>query len=59
MAKAIELNSIDTYDYLVESGAENLGEIEFPDGTKQIKFDDTLWDQAKAIYCQENGIDLH
>ena len=47
------------YDYLLESGAETSGEVEFPDGTRQKKFDDTLWDSTKAKYCLENGISLH
>lgn len=47
------------YDYLLESGAETSGEVEFPDGTKQKKFNDTLWDSTKAKYCLENGISLH
>lgn len=47
------------YDYLLESGAETCGEVEFPDGTKQRKFKDGLWDGTKAKYCLENNITLH
>ena len=46
------------YDHLLKT-AEILGEIEFPDGTIQKKFDDTLWDSTKAEYCKENQISLH
>lgn len=46
------------YDHLLKT-SETLGEIEFPDGTIQNKFDDFLWDSAKAKYCEENNIDLH
>jgi len=46
------------YDHLLKT-AETLGEIEFPDGTIQKKFDDTLWDSTKAEYCKENNINLH
>jgi protoporphyrinogen oxidase len=46
------------YDHLLKT-AEILGEIEFPDGTIQKKFDDVLWDSTKAEYCKENNIDLH
>lgn len=47
------------YDFLLNSGADNLGEIEFPDGTKQVKFDDVLWDRTKGDYCKDNNINLH
>lgn len=47
------------YDYLIESGAQTSGVVEFPDGTRQKKFDDNLWDSTKAKYCLENGISLH
>ncbi len=46
------------YEHLLKT-AETLGEIEFPDGTIQKKFDDVLWDSTKAEYCRENKIDLH
>jgi len=46
------------YDHLLKT-AETLGEIEFPDGTIQKKFDDVLWDSTKAEYCKENNINLH
>lgn len=47
------------YDYLLENGAETSGEVEFPDGTRQKKFDDNLWDVVKGKYCKENNISLH
>ena len=47
------------YDYLLEIGAETSGEVEFPDGTVQKKFDNTLWDSTKAKYCKDNNISLH
>jgi hypothetical protein len=47
------------YDYLVESGIDSIGTIQFPDGTIQKKFDYDLWDTIKAGYCKSNKIDLH
>jgi hypothetical protein len=47
------------YDYLVESGIDSIGTIQFPDGTIQKKFDYDLWDTIKAGYCRSNKIDLH
>ena len=46
------------YDHLLKT-AETLGEIQFPDGTIQKKFDDKLWDSTKAQYCKDNNISLH
>ncbi len=47
------------YDYLIESGVKITGEIQFPDGTIQKKFEDGAWDSVKANYCKENNITLH
>ena len=47
------------YDYLIDSGIDSIGTIQFPDGTIQEKFDYHLWDTIKAGYCKSNEIDLH
>lgn len=47
------------YDHLIETNAEILGEVEFPDGTIQKKFNNIEWDKVKGKYCKENGISLH
>lgn len=47
------------YDYLIESGATTTGEIQFPDGTIQKKFENGAWDNVKAKYCADNNISLH
>lgn len=47
------------YDQLIESGAKITGEIVFPDGTVQKKFEDGVWDHVKAEYCKEHSISLH
>jgi hypothetical protein len=47
------------YDFLIESNAEIVGEIEFPDGTIQKKFKDGLWDKVKGEYCLKHNINLH
>ena len=47
------------YDYLLDSGIDSIGNIQFPDGTIQKKFDYHLWDTIKAGYCKSNNIDLH
>jgi hypothetical protein len=47
------------YDYLIESGATIVGDIQFPDGTIQKKFEDGAWDNVKAKYCKEQNISLH
>lgn len=52
-------NSFSVYDYLIETNAKTNGEIEFPDGTIQKKFDDKEWDSVKAKYCKDNDISLH
>jgi hypothetical protein len=50
---------VSVYNHLLETGAEIVGEVEFPDGTTQKKFADGLWDTAKGDYCRQNNIDLH
>ena len=47
------------YNHLLDTGAEIVGEVQFPDGTVQKKFADGLWDTAKGEYCRINEIDLH
>lgn len=47
------------YDYLKGINAEEIGRIQFPDGTTQKKFDSELWDSIKGKYCKDNNIDLH
>lgn len=47
------------YDYLLDSGIDSIGTIQFPDGTIQKKFDFQLWDTIKAGYCRSKNIDLH
>lgn len=47
------------YDYLIESGTGIVGEIQFPDGTIQKKFEDGAWDKVKGEYCKRNNISLH
>jgi hypothetical protein len=47
------------YDHLKESDSEQLGKIQFPDGTRQRKFKDEEWDSVKSDYCRENEITLH
>ena len=47
------------YDYLIEIGSKIIGEIQFPDGTIQKKFEDGVWDNVKGDYCREHGISLH
>lgn len=47
------------YDHLIETGAKVVGEIQFPDGTIQKKFEDGLWDHVKADYCKKNNISIH
>ena len=47
------------YDYLIESGAPTVGEVIFPDGTIQKKFEDGHWDQVKGEYCLKHNICLH
>lgn len=47
------------YDYLIGINTKTVGEIQFPDGTIQKKFEDGVWDHVKGDYCRENGISLH
>jgi hypothetical protein len=47
------------YDHLIETGSTIIGEIQFPDGTIQKKFENGAWDDVKANYCRENNISLH
>lgn len=47
------------YDYLLLKEVKIVGEIQFPDGTKQKKFEDGHWDRVKADYCVRHKIDLH
>jgi len=47
------------YDHLIEIGSKTTGEIQFPDGTIQKKFEDGVWDHVKAEYCAEHNISLH
>ncbi len=47
------------YDYLVNSNAKTKGEIQFPDGTVQKKFENSDWDSVKADYCLKHSIDFH
>ena len=47
------------YDHLIKTGAKVTGEIQFPDGTIQKKFEDGAWDDVKANYCRDNNISLH
>lgn len=47
------------YDYLIDTKSEILGEVQFPDGTIQKKFNNNIWDKIKGQYCKENQIDLH
>ena len=47
------------YDHLLSSGTPINGEVQFPDGTIQKKFEDGAWDKVKASYCKEHDITLH
>ncbi len=47
------------YDHLIEIGSKTTGEIQFPDGTIQKKFEDGVWDHVKAEYCAKHKISLH
>lgn len=47
------------YNHLIEIGVKITGEIKFPDGTIQKKFEDVEWDKAKGEYCSKNNINLH
>ena len=47
------------YDYLLDSDVKVVGEVQFPDGTVQKKFEDGAWDHVKAEYCERENISLH
>jgi hypothetical protein len=47
------------YDHLIEVGTRIVGEIQFPDGTIQKKFEDGAWDKVISEYCNEHSISLH
>ena len=47
------------YDYMIDSNAEIKGEVSFPDGTIQKKFNNVTWDKVKGDYCLKNNISLH
>lgn len=46
------------YDHLLKT-AKTVGEIVFPDGTVQKKFEDGAWDHVKGEYCKKNNIVFH
>lgn len=48
-----------TYDYLMSNNTQIVGEVQFPDGTIQNKFEDGAWDKVKGEYCLKNNISLH
>ena len=52
-------HSFSIYDYLLEVKTPIIGEVQFPDGTIQKKFQDGAWDKVKGEYCREHNITLH
>lgn len=46
------------YDHLISTERSN-GIYKFSDGTVQKKFNDEIWNKAKADYCRNNNISLH
>lgn len=52
-------HTFSVYDHLIEIGAETTGEVQFPDGTIQKKFNNEDWDHVKSNYCRDNNISLH
>lgn len=52
-------HTFSVYNHLLESGVKTTGEIIFPDGGVQKKFEDGHWDKAKGDYCRKHNIDLH
>ena len=52
-------HSFSIYDELIRRGTKIVGEVQFPDGTIQKKFEDGAWDQVKGEYCKEHNILLH
>lgn len=51
-------HSFSVYDHLLKN-AETIGDVEFPDGTVQKRFNDDVWDKCKSDYCREHNITLH
>jgi hypothetical protein len=47
------------YDHLLESGTKIIGDVTFPDGKIQKRFENGHWDQCKGDYCKEHNISLH
>jgi hypothetical protein len=47
------------YNHLIETNVKTTGEIIFPDGKIQKKFEDGHWDKAKGEYCLKHNICLH
>jgi hypothetical protein len=52
-------HTFSVYNHLIETGVKITGEIVFPDGKTQKKFEDGHWDKAKGDYCKKHNIDLH
>lgn len=52
-------HNFSVYDHLIETNVPTNGEIQFPDGTIQKKFEDGHWDKAKSEYCLKHNICLH
>jgi hypothetical protein len=52
-------HSFSVYDHLIEVGTIVVGDVQFPDGTIQKKFEDGAWDKVKAEYCRKHDINLH
>lgn len=46
------------YDYMLDNHPHE-GEVKFPDGTIQKRFNNSDWDKIKANYCRDNNISLH
>lgn len=47
------------YDFLIDGDFKTTGEVKFPDGTIQKKFENSDWDHVKSNYCRDNDISLH
>ena len=47
------------YNHLIETNVKTTGEIVFPDGEIQKKFEDGHWDKTKGEYCKKHNICLH
>lgn len=47
-------HSFSVYKELLTRNTKVVGEIQFPDGTIQKKFEDGAWDQIKGEYCSEH-----